>query len=244
MYAFLPPIPSPSAIPFPIVHRKHQTPCCAETPPPSDKHPPSLKKPKPLSKPAQPDPQTSDVASAYSLGETLKDSPLLNSTLMNAMRDYFGDDGREVQDYMKRPRNDAGEPMFRVILVGSGPSELNLIQKLHDSGVVSGLYYCPDEGRVCDIQMNKFGVSATVSAYASQEDVVRFAKWIVADAVFVGPDRADCVSKVSEAALAEAGITLFPFDVSAAIVRGAMDVAECLAPLADEEDTPAEQLVE
>lgn len=239
MYAFIQPLHLPS-------RQRHsstpQTPRCATTPSSKDKSKPGpqLKKPpKALTQPSL------DVASAYSLSETLKDSPHLNSTLMNAMRDYFGDDGREVQDYTKRPRNPTGQPMFRVVIVGSGPSELTLIQKLHESGVVSGLYYCPDEGRVCDISMNKFGVSATVSAYSSQEDVVRFANWIVSDAVFVGPDRADCLSKESEAALAESGITVFPYDVSAAIAQGTLPVSECLFPLAaDGEDAPAEQLVE
>lgn len=209
--------------------------------------PPPLRAPKKgknAPPPVSPSP-TGDVASAYSLGETLKDSPLLNSTLLNAMRDYFGDDGREVQDYMKRPRNARGEPMFRVVLVGSGPAELEAIQKLKESGVISGLYYCPDEDAVCDIQMSKFGQSATVSAYYSQEDVVRFSKWVVADAVFVGPDRDGCISNESESALAEAGITLFPHDVCAAVADGSMSVLDCLKPLDDDsENAPAEQLVE
>lgn len=218
------------------------------TPPPTNEDllpPPPLRAPKKGKNAPPPASSAGDVASAYSLGETLKDSPLLNSTLLNAMRDYFGDDGREVQDYMKRPRNDRGEPMFRVVLVGSGPAELEAIQKLKESGVIAGLYYCPDEDAVCDIQMSKFGQTATVSAYYSQEDVVRFSKWIVADAVFVGPDRDGCMSKESESALAEAGITLFPHDVCAAIADGSMSVVDCFMPLADEfEGAPTEQLVE
>lgn len=209
--------------------------------------PPPLRAPKKgenAPPPATP-PSSGDVGSAYSLGETLKESPVLNSTLLNAMRDYFGDDGREVQDYMKRKRNAKGEPMFRVVLVGSGPAELEAIQKLKESGVISGLYYCPDEDAVCDIQMSQFGRSATVSAYYSQEDVVRFTQWIVADAVFVGPDREGCINKESEAALAAAGITFFPHDVSAAIASGSMSALDCLMPLVDDsEEAPTEQLVE
>lgn len=198
--------------------------------------------PKPVPNP----PPVRDVQSAYSIGETIKESPALNSTLMNAMRDYFGDDGREVQDYMKRPRNEKGQPMFRAVLVGSGPRELLAIQKLRASGIMKGLYYCPDDERVCVIEMSKYGRSATVSAYFDEEEVVRFAKWAVADAVFVGPDRGNCIGKESETALAIAGITVFPHDVTAAIADGQLDVAECLAALVEEDDegATAEQLVE
>jgi len=199
-------------------------------------------KPTKPTKPAKPDAR--DVEAANSLGETLE-SPALNSTLMNAMRDYFGDDGRELQDYMKRPRNPQGEPMFRVVLVGSGPREVLTVQKLKESGVISGLYYCPDEDRVCVLDMSKYARSATVSANYDEGDVVRFAKWVVADAVFVGPDRGGRISKESEAALAAAGITLFPHDVSAAIADGSLEVSECLATLAEESAEPTtEQFVE
>lgn len=204
--------------------------------------PPPLQAPRKGDNP--PPAPSGDVAGAYSLGETLKESPLLNSTLMNAMRDYFGDDGREVQDYMKRRRNARGEPMFRVVLVGSGPAELKAIQMLKESGVVLGLYYCPDQDAVCDIDMSKFGQSATVSAYYN-EDVVRFSKWVVADAVFVGPEHEGCISKESETQLAEAGITVFPHDVTAAIADGSMSALDCLLPLVDNnEESPTEQLVE
>lgn len=170
---------------------------------------------------------------------------MLNSTLLNAMRDYFGDDGREVQDYMKRRRNDRGEPMFRVVVVGSGDAELDAMRMLKESRVITGLYYCPDEDAVCNIAMSKYGQSATVSANYSQSDVVRFSKWIVADAVFVGPDREGCISKESETQLAEAGITVYPHDVTAAIANGSMKALDCLMPLLDDsEDAPAEQLVE
>lgn len=187
---------------------------------------------------------TRDVASAYSLGETLKESPLLNSTLMNAMRDYFGDDGREVQEYMKRPRNDKGEPMFRVVVVGSGPREVETMKALKESDVITGLYYCADIDGVCNLDMSRYGQSATVGVKNSA-DVVRFAKWVVADAVFVGPDREGCISKESEGELAAAGITVFAHDVSAAIAEGSMGVLDCLSPLAEGGDEmPAEQLVE
>lgn len=164
---------------------------------------------------------------------------------MNAMRDYFGDDGREVQEYMRRPRNKDGSPMFRVVLVGAGEREVATMKKLNESTSVGGLYYCPDENAVCNIEMSKYGQTATVSANFDQNDVVRFAKWCVADAVFIGPDRDGCLNRESEKALADAGITLFPHDVSAAIADGTMDVRECLAPLADEEEeSPPEQLLE
>lgn len=186
-----------------------------------------------------------DVASAYSVGEALKESPLLNSTLMNAMRDYFGDDGREVQDYMKRPRNKKGELMFRVVVVGSGKREVETMKRFKESGVIMGLYYCADEDGVCDLEMSRYGQSATVSAIENQEEVVRFAKWVVADAVFVGPEREGCISKESETALAAAGITVFPHDVSAAIANGTLEVSECLSALVnDEGGSPAEELVE
>lgn len=191
---------------------------------------------------AKPPDGEADVA-AYSVSETFKDSPLLNSTLMNAMRDYFGDDGREIQDYMKRPLNSANEPMFRIVVIGSGAREVAAAQAFSRSGVISGLYYCPDEDAACHIEMSKHARSATVSAYKRPADVVRFAKWCVADAVFVGPEREGCISRESEKLLADAGITLFPHDVTAAIADGTLDVRECLAPLAETEEEE-ERLVE
>lgn len=178
---------------------------------------------------------SSDVKQAYSLGDTLKDSPALNSTLMNAMRDYFGDDGREVQDYFKRPVNEKGEPMFRVIVVGAGARELETVKRLDDSGVVTGLYYCPDTTQESELEFADYAASTTVSS-DNPAEIVRFAKWCVADAVFVGPDRGHCIDKENEAALAEAGITLFPYDVSAAIADGTLSVKECLSSIIDQED--------
>lgn len=176
---------------------------------------------------------------------TAGESAAGRGALVTAMGDYFGDDGREVGEYLRRPRTADGRGMFRVVVVGSGAREGLLLRALRGSGAVRGLYYCPDEGRVCDLEMEQVGVSATVSAYARQEDMVRFAKWIVADAVFVGPDRGDCVGRESEAALAAAGITVFGAEVGRAIVEGDLGVDECLQPL-DEGDAggPAEALVE
>lgn len=186
-----------------------------------------------------------DVGGAYSVGEALKGSPAMNSTLMNAMRDYFGDDGREVQDYMKRPRNAADAPMFRVVVIGSGVNEIEMARRLHESGVISGLYYCADEGEEGNEEMEKYACSTGVSARDNEEQVVRFATWAVADAVFVGPDREGWIGKESETALASAGITLFPHDVSAAIGNGTLDVSQCLATLAEDLEEPAaEQLLE
>ncbi|KAI0564578.1 hypothetical protein FGB62_25g247 [Gracilaria domingensis] len=203
-------------------------------------------RPTPRQKPRPKRAETQSDVKAYSIGDTLRDSPHLSSTLLTAMRDYFGDDGREVQDYMKRPRTENGEPMFRCVIVGSGRRELQLAKTLIDSGVICGLYYCPDHDVACDIEMNKYAQSTTVSAEERPKDVVRFAKWCVADAVFIGPDRQERISREDESVLAEAKITVFPHDVSAALADGSMDVKECLFPLAQgEEEVPAdEQLLE
>lgn len=226
-------------MPFSLVGRPRLATTACTRPPPKRSHRP---RPRPRPRPKR---ENTDV-SAYSLADTVKDSPLLNSTLMNAMRDYFGDDGREVQDYMKRPLNENGEPMFRCVIVGSGERELQLARVLSGSDVMRGLYYCPDHAAVCDIEMNKFAQSATVSAETRPEDVVRFAKWCLADAVFIGPDRQRSISREVESELAHAGITVFQHDVSAAIAEGNMDAKECLLPLAQSEsDTRTEeQLVE
>lgn len=194
---------------------------------------------------AKPRRENVDVASAYNIGDTVKESPSLNSTLMNAMRDYFGDDGREVQDYMKRPRNDDGQPMFRVVVIGSGPREVELMKRLKESDVIMGLYYCADAAGVCDLEMSQYGRSSTISGLKS-EDVVRFCKWVVADAVFVGPDREGVIERESEGELAAAGITVFQHDVSEQVSNGDMDVFQCLSGLEGEEegDEKEEALVE
>lgn len=165
------------------------------------------------------------------------------------MRDYFGDDGREIQDYMKRQVNKAGKPTYRVVLVGSGPREVETARRLSESNLISGLYYCPDMDAVCEISMKDFARSATVGAFAKEQDVVTFAKWCVADAVFVGPDRQHCISRQCEQELAAEGITVFAHDISAAIAEGKLSVAECLQGLAEEEeekssDVNGEKLVE
>lgn len=193
----------------------------------------------------EPKPSRPPRLDAYNIAETVKDSPSLNSVLMNAMRDYFGDDGREVQEYMQRQLNADGKAMFRVVVVGSGGRELETMKKLSESGVITGLYYCADEEAVCDLEMSKYGRSSVVSAYNKQGDVVAFSKWCVADAVFVGPDREGCINRESEKMLADAGITVFPHDVTAAIADGLLEVSECLEPLIDEEsDLSTEELVE
>lgn len=180
---------------------------------------------------------------AYSISDSLRDSPQLNSTLMNAMRDYFGDDGRELQDYMKRPRTDAGDAMFRCVILGCGKRERELAQALVESGLMSGLYYCAVDGMACDVGMDALAKTTADSTRVEQYDLVGFAKWCVADAVFIGGEQQNHLSKESEAELAEGGITVFPHDVSAAIASGSMQVKECLLPLAeaDEEDSEAEE---
>lgn len=214
---------------------RRPTPYCSATRPNPPKSPPSEGS------------SNADVNAAPNIGESLKDSPILNSTLLNAMRDYFGDDGREIQDYIKRPRNDSGEPMFRVLIIGSESRELELAKRLHDSGVIMGLYYSPDQEAVCDLDMSKYGQSTFVSANFSMEEVVAFAQWSVSDAVFIGPDKQGCVDKESEKALATAEITLFQHDVSEAIAEGQLDVRDCLRSIAEKEEeteSSAEQLVE
>ena len=189
--------------------------------------------------------QNGDVEEAYSLGDTLKTSTTLNNTLMNAMHDYFGDDAREVQDYFERPVNENGDPMFRVVVVGASERELETVKRLHDSGIITGLYYCPEIPDVCELDFQGYATSTTVSANDDPWEVVRFAKWSVSDAVFVGPDRDGCIGKDAEAALAAAGITVFPHDVSAAIADGTLSVKDCLSSIIEQEDAQgAEALVE
>lgn len=77
-----------------------------------------------------------------SLGET-PGAAQYNSTLLTAMRDYFGDDGREMQDYMMRPREAGGKkrPLFRLLIAGVDAS---LARALHASQRWRALYYlCP-----------------------------------------------------------------------------------------------------
>lgn len=198
------------------------------------------------------------------LGETADSEPLFTSSLMTAMRDYFGDDGREVQDYMKRPRNEQSKPMFRVVIAGNGDDDIELAKRLQESKLMRGLYYVGDnedrlypteDGDIKSVeQARKEGLVMTdMAKYAdvanenegfSGDHVVSFAIWCVADAVFMGEERAgDCGDKV-ESALADAGITMFAPDVGKAIVRGELDVMECLLPLISDEEDGAESLIE
>lgn len=197
------------------------------------------------------------------LGETADSEPLYTSSLMTAMRDYFGDDGREVEDYMNRPKNEQGKSMFRIVIAGNSDVDIKLAQRLRESGLMRGLYYVGDnenrlypteEGEQQSVeQARKDGLVMTdMAKYAdlgnedeafSGEDVVTFAIWCVADAVFMGEQRANECGREVESALADAGITMFAPDVGKAIAQGELDVLECLSPLIDEEDG-AETLIE
>lgn len=175
--------------------------------------------------------------------------PRVNVALMQAMGDYFGDDGREVDDYSKRPRNEAGKVMLRVLLVGSSEEEVATAKVLSESKRVRGLYYCADEGGSCSLEMEQFGHSSTVAADGPQveADIIKFCKWAFVDAVFVGPSREGAVGADTEAELAAAGVTLFSHDIAGALAAGSMSVDDCFATISEELDTvapPAEQLVE
>lgn len=198
------------------------------------------------------------------LGETTESEPLFSSSLMTAMRDYFGDDGREVEDYMKRPRNSQGKPMFRIVIAGNSKGDVELAKRLRESELMRGLYYIGDkedrlwpdeegEERTVEEARSEGLVMTDMARYAdvgnegdpfSGEDVVSFATWCVADAVFVSEERAEQCDKNVEAALADAGITLFAPDVGKAIGQGELDVFKCLSPLLSDEDNTAESLIE
>lgn len=172
-----------------------------------------------------------------------------NSALMQAMSDYFGDDGRELEEYMKHPRNAAGEIMLRVLLIGSGASEVSLARIIDKSDRARGLYYTPDSLEVNEEEHGLSGIAenCSVAAYNMETEIVKFCKWALVDVVFVGPDRQGCIGKESEADLAASGITVFPHDVSAAIVEGSLSVKECLKSLSEEIEERSqsnEQLVE
>lgn len=180
------------------------------------------------------------------LGTTSGNSRI-NAGLMQAMGDYFGDDGRELDDYSKRPRNAAGKVTLRVLLVGSGPAEVAAAKELKASKRMRGLYYCPNEAGACEMDMESLATSSTVGATGMEEEIVHFCKWACVDCVFVGPDRVGCIGKTTEAALAAEGITVFQNDVSAAIAAGTMSVDDCFATISEELDAvapPTEQLVE
>lgn len=146
------------------------------------------------------------------------------------MRDYFGDDGREVAEFCARPRAADGSPMYRTLIVGSGARELALARRLAECAAVCGLYYVPDDAGACALDFSGIATSTAVA------DVARFARWARVDAVFVGPDRAGAVPPDVEKALAEAAVTVFPHDVAAAVADGTLDPAACLAPLVGDED--------
>lgn len=194
------------------------------------------------------DAQIQDGSDAVRLGTaSTAGEPRVNVGLMQAMGDYFGDDGREVDDYSKRPRNEEGKVMLRVLLVGSSEAEVATAKALVDSTRVRGLYYCSDEGGACSLDMENYGHSSTVGADGPETEFVKFCKWAFLDAVFVGPNREGAVGAETEAELAAEGVTLFSHDISAALGEGLMSVDDCFAAISEELDTvapPAEQLVE
>lgn len=198
------------------------------------------------------------------LGETADAEPLYTSSLMTAMRDYFGDDGREVEDYMNRPKNEQGKPLFRIVIAGNGDTDIELARRLKESGLMRGLYYVGDnenrlypteDGEVKSVEearkeglvmtdMAKYADLANEDEAFSGENVVTFSTWCVADGVFMGEERAKECSREVESALAEMGITMFAPDVGKAIARGELDILECLSSLIDEEGDGAESLIE
>lgn len=123
-------------------------------------------------------------------------------------------------------------PRFRMLVVGSGTRECALAKILHDSSRVHGLYYCPDEAGVCAIEASKVANSTGVSAYAPG-DIVRFCRWALVDAVFVGPDRGGCVGAEVEEELAASGITVFGADVGGMLLEGVVSVDDCVRPMAE-----------
>jgi Phosphoribosylglycinamide synthetase, N domain len=207
---------------------------CASPKPPKRKG----NHPKPSSAPAPPMRLGATTASGSSRS---------NAGLMQAMGDYFGDDGRELDDYAKRPRNADGKVMLRVLLVGSGPAEVATAKELHASKRVRGLYYCPDEAGAREEAMEPLANTSTVGAIGMEREIVEFCRWACVDCVFVGPDKVGCLGQATEAELAADGITVFQHDVSAAVAAGTMNVDGCFATISEELDAvapPAEQLVE
>lgn len=207
-----------------------------------------------------------DPNSDSDLGESSQpqEGPLYNSTLLTAMRDYFGDDGREVQDYMKRPRNSADQEMLRVVIAGNSSDDEKLARKLYESDLMRGLYYCGDgmkEERIIvaeddeeDIHeeavrrsqikgMQRYADLANEGEEFSVEGVVKFATWCVADAVFIGSSCNEEFGRKVEADLAEAGITVFAHDVGRAIANEELSVVDCLSTLM-QEDSVEEALLE
>lgn len=215
-------------------HHRSSTPRCtatgggqpeAQTPPPEDG------KPKPV---LQPPPVRPTDAGA---GDAPEAPAHLRSGMYSAMQQYFGDDGREVDSFCKRPTTDDGRPMYRVLVLGSGVRELALVRALEACPTVNGLYYAPNEEGVCALGWPPLATS-TGHAAADADGALRFARWALVDAIFVGPDHAGAMPPDVEKELAAAAVTVFPHDVSAAVADGALDPADCLAPLGDNLDTP------
>lgn len=162
---------------------------------------------------------------------------------MAAMGDYFGDDGRELEDYLQRPRGPSG-PALRVLIIGSGAPEARLASTLVASGRMRGLYYAASAdgaGAMADVG----SASDSTVAAGAVDDVVRFCRWAFVDCVFVGSG-ATAVGVKVEAQLAADGVTVFAGDVSAAVEKGAMSVDDCFASISEELDeaAPSTQLVE
>lgn len=187
-----------------------------------------------------------DLDSANKLSDPIKDSPVLNSTLLNSMRDYFGDDGREVEEYMKRPRSEDGRPLFRVLIAGASDQDMKLAKQLVADEVTMGLYFVAEQNAECTSEMSELAclVAEDVTNDQFADTIVGFAQWAVADAVFVGGCMdADGVRDV-ERRLAEMGVTVFASDVGAAISEGKMEAFETLRPIGGDEDGANEQLLE
>lgn len=180
--------------------------------------------------------------SVESISETMK-NPMMNSQILDAMRDYFGDDGREVEEYTSRPKNEDGMPQFRVAVIGSSEKEVAVAKVLMESGRVFGLYYCTEDvedGYESKDRMNYNTLA--VSKYCNyvkitepkDEQVFGFCQWARVDAVFAGSDHDYTPSKELESDLAKHGVTFFARDVSAAVVSGDISVHDCFSGLTKE----------
>ncbi len=201
----------------------------AQMPPESESPPEPITKDSPVLQP----PPVRELDSPADEAQVMQSKARLQSSVLTAMRDYFRDDGREADDFCKRPTTDDGTPMFRVLIIGSGERELSLAKALYECDGVMGVYYTPEVPKVCDVRFADYATS-TGTAADDSEGFLRFARWALVDAVFVGPERAGAVPPDVEAELANAAITVFPHDVSAAVADGTLDPAVCLAPLGED----------
>lgn len=186
---------------------------------------------------ARPARRGGETAAAEASGGGERQAAQLQSGVLSAMRDYFGDDGREVADFCARPRTARGMAMFRVLIVGSGERELQLAKRLNECDAVLGVYYVADDSGACSLQFSDVATATGVV------DIVAFVEWARVDAVFVGPDRAGAVESEQEKLLSGKGVTVFPHDVSAAVADNTLDAVQCLAPLADEANAAADVAV-